>query len=68
MIKVRNKVRWCKHKLKRPDELEGGSFEERLEEVATGSGEQRQRIRTKVPAFGVRLDEDEIDCLSLPPK
>ena len=36
--------------------------------MAQGKGKKRKRIKIRVPCFGVDIDQDEEDALSLPPK
>ena len=68
MKRIRERVRWAIEKFTIPPDKVEGSFEEWIGNIAEGNREERERIKRQVPVYGVSLDEDEQDCLALPPK
>ena len=63
------KIEWASKKLNRKYPSALDAEEAWLRDVAEGRGANRKRIRMEIPVYaGVKISEDEIDALSLPPK
>ena len=65
--KLSDKIEWAEKKFKPPEPA--SAFKDWAKRIATGRGKGRQKHRFKVKCYGgSRVDKNEKDCLSLPPK